>query len=333
MQKLYTGAFLELTKSETQGEILSILQKRFEDLNINYILLKGSSLNKLYPKPELRTMSDLDILIHLDDYTIVRENMIDLGFTEEYESNHELVWRKGSVLVEIHKKLVPTYNEDFYQYFGDGWKNVVTSETSRCFYTPEDEFIYIFTHFAKHYRGGGIGLRQFCDIYLYLKYYSLDLDYVETELSKLKLLAFYKNVSNAISAFFLGEDFDELSELICETVISNGAFGTKSSNTNALILRSARGTAINGKHARLYLFKMKVFPKKEFIESKYPYLVKKPWLLPIAWISRWFSVIFKDRGKISTAVSQINSAKSADATAFEENLNKVGLDFNFKEKS
>ena len=39
-----------------------------EENGIDYLPLKGYNLKKLYPKPELRTMGDADVLIRLADF-------------------------------------------------------------------------------------------------------------------------------------------------------------------------------------------------------------------------------------------------------------------------
>ena len=49
--------------------------------------------------------------------------MQNLGYSEGSESDHELIWRKGNkILIELHKRIIPSYNKDYYAYFGDGWQ-------------------------------------------------------------------------------------------------------------------------------------------------------------------------------------------------------------------
>jgi len=48
--------------------------------------------------------------------------MADLGYEELYESDHELVWNHDLMRIELHKRLIPSYNKDYYQYYGDGWQ-------------------------------------------------------------------------------------------------------------------------------------------------------------------------------------------------------------------
>ncbi len=93
-----------------------------------------------------------------------------LGYLPGVESNHEYVWDKKNMLhVELHKMLIPSYNKDYYAYFGDGWRLAKKYDGSEFKMSDEDTFVYIFTHFAKHYRDAGIGIRHITDIYVYLK--------------------------------------------------------------------------------------------------------------------------------------------------------------------
>ena len=125
------------------------------------MLLKGTLLKEMYPKKELRAMGDADILIKTEQYDKIKPIMQGLGFEERTESDHELIWRKPQLLLELHKKLIPSYNKDYYAYFGDGWQlgKPNSNFPHRFEMSDEDQMIYLFTHFAKHYRDAGIGIR------------------------------------------------------------------------------------------------------------------------------------------------------------------------------
>ena len=126
MQKLYMGAVSELAYHERQAKEIERIFCLFEENKISYMPLKGIVLKGLYKKPEMRTMGDADILIRLEEYDRIKEVMTKLGYEQKYESNHELVWKKGKYLnIELHKTVVPNYNEEFFKYFGDGWSKAL----------------------------------------------------------------------------------------------------------------------------------------------------------------------------------------------------------------
>ena len=93
--------------------------------------------------------------------------MQKLGYAEKVESNHEYIWHKAGSYIELHKRLIPTYNKDYYSYFGDGWRLAKLKDGTRFSMTDEDQMVYLFTHYAKHYRDAGIGIRHIVDLWVY----------------------------------------------------------------------------------------------------------------------------------------------------------------------
>ena len=152
--------FSYLIQDQQQLFEISKLQDAFSKNDIDHMLIKGPILKRMYPKTDLRPMSDGDILIRLEQKDKIFNVMRELGYTEIKESAHEFVWGKGAVCIELHKYLVPPYNKDFTSYFGDGWgfAKSIDGKTSRYELSVNDHYIYMFTHFAEHYRDGGIGM-------------------------------------------------------------------------------------------------------------------------------------------------------------------------------
>ena len=61
---------------------LSLLFNKLKKNNLQFIVLKGwSFIPDLYPDPSLRPFSDIDILIHPEDYAPVTAQMADLGYS------------------------------------------------------------------------------------------------------------------------------------------------------------------------------------------------------------------------------------------------------------
>ena len=122
MQKLFGVVCSALCLNETQIFESERIFAAFEAKNIDFMPLKGTLLKPLYPKNDMRSMSDVDVLIKLEQYDKIRSVMQSLGFSEKTESDHELIWTSSSFVLELHKRIVPSYNKDFYSYFGDGWQ-------------------------------------------------------------------------------------------------------------------------------------------------------------------------------------------------------------------
>ena len=91
--------FQSIYIDKNQLYALSELEKLFEENNIEYLPLKGTLLKHLYPKTEMRSMGDADVLIRLEQYEAIKPLLLGLGYEEILESDHELVWnKKGACL-------------------------------------------------------------------------------------------------------------------------------------------------------------------------------------------------------------------------------------------
>lgn len=313
--------------SEMQDYEITTIKKHFDAAGIEYLLLKGTVLRSIYPRKEMRLMSDADILIKEEQYAKISDIMTSLGYTEKLESDHELVWNKdGKVHIELHKRLVPSYNKDYYAYFGDGWRLATVRDGSEWKMSPEDCFVYIFVHYAKHYRDGGIGVKHVCDFYLYMnKYPSLDWKYIEKELSSLQLLRFWQNTKKLIDVWFGGYECDEKSAFLTHKIFSGNAYGT----AEAHLLSQGLKISKKSKNVRMKRLFMSIFPSYSTMQQKYRFLRKAPFLLPFAWGCRWISILFHPK-KFAEQKKKMQTLSNENITSYQNELDYVGIDFNFE---
>ncbi len=317
--------------SEQQKKLIEQTCAAFDRAGVDYMPLKGCNLKGLYPMPELRTMGDADILIRIEQYDAIRPLMSELGFSEAAESDHELTWKQNYLLLELHKRLIPSYNKDYHRYFGDGWQLAVVQQGTRYAMKREDEFVYLFTHFAKHYRDGGIGLRHLADLWVYLRAYpELDMDYARRELKKLRLLEFYGNVMKAVAAWFGEGEWDEVSRAIIIHVCGSGAYGTKEDHDKFAVIRDAGEdkTIAQARFARVWNM---VFQPLAQMKKKHPILEKLPILLPAFWVARIFAVVLFRRNRLKKATREFHTANTQAVSEYRQELDFVGLKFDFKE--
>ncbi len=316
----------------SQANKLISLTNAFDKNGIDYMIVKGSRLKALYPKPEMRVMVDMDILIRVKQYDKIKKCMLELGLFEKGESDHEFIWDDNRfVNIELHKRLFPSYNPDFVKYFGIGWERAKKQSDEACGFSlsPEDEYIFVFTHFAKHYRDGGIGIRHMLDLYLFEKRYpALDNEYIAAELTKLGLCEFYRNIKNTLLVWFEDGENTEITSHITERIFASGAYGTAESANQAKALRvkNRSKTLFGGK---LKFVIQTAFPPLEIMKKKFGFLEKFPALLPFTWIVRIFKgLIFKQK-TLKNTVSELDSIKSETVGSYQEELKKVGLSDNF----
>ncbi len=317
-------SFFSMEQSATIDEI----SNAFKSNKIHHIKLKGTITKNMYPYPEMRLMSDADILIKMDEYEKIKQIMLSIGAVEERESNHEIIWRKGEFSIELHKLLIPSYNKDYFEYFGDGWRlaTIKDEETNECFMSPEDSFIYMLVHFAKHYRDSGISVKHLTDFYVYTsKNPNLDFEYIENELSKLMIVDFWRNIKKTLDAWFEDGEWDEKSVFITKKIIRSLTYGSSDNRNLARAIKASKTT----KHVKLKKVMGLIFPTYFSMSQKYPVLKKAPVLLPIMWVVRWFEAIFNP-SKIKNQKRNIDMISEESVGKYHDELNYVGLDFNFQ---
>lgn len=332
MTRLFQDYCRCLQYSERQQSLIDRVCAAFDRAGVDYMPLKGCNLKGVYPAPELRSMGDADILIRVEQYDdSIRPIITELGFTAVAESDHELIWQKGNLLLELHKRLIPSYNKDYYRYFGDGWQLATVQDGTRWSMKREDELIYLFTHFAKHYRDGGIGLRHLADLWVFLRAYpGLDMEYIKRELKKLCLLEFYGNVARTADAWFGQGEWDEVTDVIIARICDSGAYGTREGHDLFVVARDA-GENKTVNQARFARAMHMVFQPLSEMKKKHPVLQKMPVLLPVFWVARIFAVVLFRRNRLKKAAHEFHTANTQTVNHYRQEMDFVGLNFNFEE--
>jgi len=329
MQKLFQQYCKMVQISERQLQALDRIYKAFGENGIDYMPLKGCRMKALYPRPELRVMGDADILIRTEQYDKICSVMSCLQFTQKDETDHELVWTSDGLYLELHKRLIPSYNRDYHGYFGDGWSLASHRTGTRYEMTPEDEFIYLFTHFAKHYRDGGIGCRHVVDLWVYLRAHpELDQEYICTELEKLQLTEFYQNIRRLISVWFEEEASGTKTDFLTEFIFASGSWGQMENRVLSRAVRDASHSILGFNGKLLYLWQT-AFPGVKVLRGKYTILKKYPFLLPVVWLIRPFYKVLFER---STLKKQKRNMAAFDQNGMEDHqkmLQYVGLEYHF----
>lgn len=328
MRELFMPVSVNIAADEQQVFSVKELFAAFDEQKIDYMPLKGVLLKNIYPKSEMRSMSDADILIKTEQYDKIRAVMLKLGYNAVLESDHELVWNRNSISIELHKRLIPSYNKDYYSYFGDGWRLAKVKNGTAYSMTDEDQLIYLFTHFAKHYRDGGIGIKHMTDLWVYRKSKpNLDEKYIKNELTALQLFDFYVNIKNTLSVWFDGKKEDPKTDFITDVIFNSGVYGTRDKHAVSDAVKLSKST---DKVKTKKVFKL-LFPSCRVLSVKYPCLKKAPFLLPFVWIYRIFTTVLFRSDKVKKQAQAIDKMNADNINDYRQSLNYVGLDFNFKE--
>ena len=197
--------------------------------------------------------------------------------------------------------------------------------------SAEDDFIYNFTHYAKHYRDAGVGIKHIVDLWVYkINNPNLSENYILTELKKLQLDVFYKNTMNTLEVWFENATPTEQTKLITDVIFNSGVYGTHKAHILSDAVKDSKniGTAEKTRFIRI---RNTVFLPYSSMVNRYPSLKKHPVLLPIMWVVRWFEAIFVRKGSVKTNQEKLKILSAENISDYQSALNFVGLDFNFKE--
>lgn len=327
MQKLRQDYFAAIGRSQGQMNAVAELSRVFNANGIDHMPLKGCNMKKLYPTHELRSMGDADVLIRVEQYPKIKEIMEKLGYQAVMESDHELVWKTDQLLLELHKRLIPSSSDDYFSYYGDGWQVAKQAEDNRYIMSHEDAFIYLLTHFAKHYQGSGIGSRHMTDIWVYLKACpNMDKGYLHQELTKLHLWEFYENLHRTVLAWFEDGAHDEKTEWITSVIFAGGSWGNAKNSVLSETVKGMQNTGSAQKGKWQWFIQLVFLPMKK-MRFRYPILQKCPILLPVYWVVRWLDILIHRRRNIKKNYEQLQDTSAPEIEAYARSLEFVGLGF------
>lgn len=311
-----------------QDQRLRQVLERFEAEGIDHMPIKGAVIKAMYPKPECRTMGDADVLVRKEQFSRIRQILLELGMEElEATSDYEAAWGDSKLKLELHTKLVSQEYKRMARYYGTGWQlGKKQGDSHRYLLSPEDHLVYLVGHFAKHYLQGSICAKDICDFWIWRRSYpDMDPAYIRQALEKLKLYKFYENLQQVMACWFAGEEATEAAELMTNAAFAGGVCEEEDqSAVRGIMRRRAEADESLTKQKAKWFFHA-VFPSASFLAYKYPVLEKWPVLLPVFWVVRWFEVIFRDRGKLKRGllVAKMNETEQSQ---YQQHMDTVGLE-------
>ena len=357
MQQMFAVYIKQMLRSEAQMSAVRDLCAAFDAQGIDYLPLKGCHMKELYPKPELRQMGDADILIREGQYPQAEQILKDLGFTFKSSNPHEHTWLSDALYLELHTHMFSFTLKDFYRYYGDGWKLAAHAKGTAAadagaavaslhtFKSPEDEFVYLFTHYAKHYRLGGIGLRHLTDLWVFKRTHpEIDNNKLAAILRDLSLFEFYTNTMDLLAYWFedpadaKGTSADAgvsayanafaKAEFMSDYIFASGNWGSLQSHAVATAVQSIHDSGEQQYSKKKALIRA-AFPPLTTMSVRYPILKKHPYLLPACWTARIGVAVFCRQKNIKHQWKTTQHIDTAGIETFQEALDYVGLGFDF----
>ena len=295
-----------------------------EDAGIPFVPLKGSVIRDWYPEPWMRTSGDIDILIHDEDVeTAINQLLKTLGyqFIKKHFYEHTLFSPNG-VNLELHCNTIEKVDSEAREaVLKTIWETAVpeTGWTYKRELPDEMFYFYHILHMAKHFAGGGCGVRPFMDLWILNHRMPDNREKRDALIARGELTAFAQAVENLTEVWFSGKEWDAFSRRVSDYVLTGGVYGK--GETMIAAKRAQKKTGTTGTYL-LY----RLFPPFEDMQKQYPVLKKHKWLLPFCVVARWFRPFFN--GMFGRAIMEFkaNTAVSEEEIADTgELMKRLGL--------
>jgi hypothetical protein len=341
----YLKAFLDMYLFCTQHSVnqnynYQIIISKLCENNIPHILFKGYVVRHYYPLSEVRSMGDIDIVIHEENVKKTDKLLMDLGYKYDKTSGFAREYIGKYACAEMHTNLFSTtYFEktnNMVRYFSDCWQHAYCTDNGYS-YQLNDEYhlIYLICHMVKHFYSGGCGIRMLLDIALYLVHFNdkLNYDYFWQEISVLNITEFTKIIMKLCQDWFgiplpvgMENAAPEISDSIPRFILERGTFGKLNFNYIARSIRMEyeKKAGTNRLLLRLTIFMKALFPGKEKLAFYYKNAEKSIFGLILAWFIRIHSLTIK-RGEHSKKVMSDVKNAGKESELMYDLLRNIGL--------
>lgn len=308
------------------AEILSL----FNENNIPVIVLKGLVVREYYPKPDLRTMCDSDVIIHKNDLERVRKLLLERGFVEEEDAGHHIAFMKGGLNLEVHWTLANESfrkgQECFQERIWDDAMKIKVGGVDTLSLSLEDLALHLCAHMASHMAISGFGVRQLADLVLLVEHKGNEIDWDEfkDKAKKSGLTQFSTGMFKVCNYLFDMEipkqlniknsrNDEEIIKLVVNDIFTGGVYGQRDLSFS---FRAQVGYDIDddSTFSMLKRYIQVILPPISKLSDRYAYAKKYKILLPAAWIHHIYVGIttkkYDSESKKKFLTSTISNAKS-----------------------
>ena len=303
-------ALFAVTKQQVIGQVLNqtVRSAEFADLyrklraaGLHPVVVKGQLCSRLYPLKDHRISADDDLYISDVEFMACHEQLLANGLTtdtptDELATADEVSYTKNSspLYIELHRHLFDSA-EDAHDELNRFFSDIQATEIDGLLAMPPHEhLLYLILHAYKHFVRSGIGLRQFCNIGLWAWEYHDEIDWQRLHDQCASVhAATFAAAAFRIARDYLGIEFDlpapwdgsiDVEPLLHDS-LCGGVYGSNDLtrlHSSTVTLNAVKASRTGEKSSVLRT----VFPKREYLERRYPYLKKRPYLLSVAWMQR-----------------------------------------------
>lgn len=312
----------KLAISSSLGQMYKTMEfiKIYEKLTqagIKALVVKGIICRELYPNHYYRSSGDEDIYIRKSDYQQADRIFQTIGLTRDKGKFHVeapdqvTTYRdiKSGLVIELHTELFPVETsllKEMNQFFNYAFEEAqvveiegVKMHTMSC----DSHLLFLILHCVKHFLATGFGIRQVCDLVMFINTFGEKVDWhkIWGPVGYLGYEVFLINLLD-IGIKYLGLKPDKIgfskqwseaetqSDSLLMDILEAGIFGKSTIGqikTSSMTLSVASNKKKQrGSRSRRSIFLQSIFPGREYMSSHYSYCKKCPLLLPVAWVHR-----------------------------------------------
>lgn len=283
--------------------VLPDIMREFIKNGIDILMIKGFTFKNLYPHPDTRLMSDLDLLVNENDLDKSVKIFEQFGYKKadniEQECNLVLV-KKDSVMIELHFKLFPSVmfnnNKTLIDLMWEETEVEYIESVPVQVPSYTNSYVYFILHMAKHFALTGFGIRQLIDFSLYMQKNNKKINY---DRANVLLKAYSADIIAVYISELCNVLFDmtisvekklvrpDIFDFTLQQIFQSGIFGHRNKETTLESIfiqniQNPKGELRSKFNTRLHI----LFPKSNYMGYRYKYAKKHTLFLPIAWIHR-----------------------------------------------
>lgn len=299
---------------EKRMAAVQVMEQTLTDAQIPYLTVKGACTAAAYPDPSLRTCGDTDIVLTPEHQREAVQTLEKRGFAKKVTHDDVVMLTLHGFEFELHTRL-ESINDGSRALLANPFAPEVAYNKSQNIWVLQPVYAVYYTvlHLLHHIKTGGAGVRMLLDTDLLLrKDPTLAPKVLElAERSGLErsfgcILALCKQwLDTPLPCSVPALDTDTV-EKFAAVILGGGVFGHGNGNTGAVFL--ARQKAANGSKTpftRFVALFRYCFPKADYMAYQFPYLARRPCLLPFAYLHRFCRGLFRNWTHSAAALQAI----------------------------
>ncbi len=247
IRQIFTSRQIIWQRNNELDLVVASFSRQMQEAGLRIWVVKGQTLARLYPVPQVRSSGDIDFFCHPDDWERTVAFIRDVLKVELIDTNSpkHIEYKIDGNHYEMHRTLVMLSHPRHQHY----WDTIVQKEILSSNETvdiqgtpipvlpPTINALFVFTHIFGHFISEGIGLRQFCDWAMVLKHYKdeIDVNRLSEHLEGIGLkkafigfgaiLTDYLGMPSEYFPFDIPEKFHHRAPALWKNILKKGNFG------------------------------------------------------------------------------------------------------------